>query len=294
MSESAPPAVLEQRNLPVPPAVSAFDKMADRFDARFGEWASVAAQRNAVRRHLLAAFPAGSHLLELAGGTGEDALFMAARGRSVLLTDGSPAMIAQAHAKAAAAGLADHVSTRQLLLEQLDAASGDPRDSGLARVFDGAWSNFAGLNCVADLRPVARGLARLLPHRAAALLVMFGPLPPGEVLTQLVRGNPRAAFRRLRRGAADARIGGVGFDVHYPAPWTVARAFAPWFRLHRVRGIGVFVPPSAAEPFISRLPRLVGTLEALDRVAAAPLALLGDHLLLHFVRTADRIDGGYA
>jgi SAM-dependent methyltransferase len=284
--------MLRQPPLPVPPAVAAFDLMAERFDERFGEWASVAAQRNAVRRHLLATFPPASHLLELAGGTGEDALFMAAHGRSVLLTDGSRAMMARAAAKAAAAGVTDRVSTRQLVLERLDAAAVDARELGGTHSFDGAWSNFAGLNCVADLRPVARGLARLLPHGASALLVMFGPLPPAEIVTQLVRGDPQAAFRRLRRRRSNARIGGMGFDVHYPAPRAVARVFTPWFRLHRIRGIGVFVPPSAAEPFISRHPRILRMLERLDRAVAAPLALLGDHVLLHFVRTAERVDGG--
>lgn len=296
---SAPPAspAIPRETRPPPPAVAAFDAMADRFDGRFSEWASVAAQRRAVRRHLLAAFPAGSHLLELAGGTGEDALFMAGQGRTVMLTDGSPAMVARARAKAAAAGLADRLAARQLVLEQLDAATASDTDDRTfedVRSFDGAWSNFAGLNCVADLRPVARGLARLLPGGASALLVVFGPLPPGEVLTQLVRGDIRSAFRRLHRGGSAARIGGLGFDVHYPSPRTIARAFAPWFMLRRMRGIGVFVPPSAAEPFISRLPRLVRTLEALDRLAEAPLAQLGDHVLLHFVRTPVGVDRGTA
>jgi hypothetical protein len=61
--------------------------------------------------------------------------------------------------------------------------------------------------------------------------------------------------------------------------------FAPWFTLVRTRGIGVFVPPSAAEPFLSRHPRLLNLLEALDRAAAAPLAWLGDHVLLDFQRS---------
>ena len=39
---------------------------------------SVAAQRRSVRRELLGAFPPGARLLELGGGTGEDALFLAA------------------------------------------------------------------------------------------------------------------------------------------------------------------------------------------------------------------------
>src|SRR5205814_2762020 len=73
------------------PAICAFDALAPVFDARFGEWRSVAAQRNAVRRALLDAFPEGASLLELGGGTGEGALFLAACGRRVLTTDGAPA-----------------------------------------------------------------------------------------------------------------------------------------------------------------------------------------------------------
>jgi len=268
---------------PLPAAVEAFERMAPDFDARFGAWESVAAQRRAVRRYLLAAFPTGARLLELAGGTGEDALFLAAEGRTVVLTDGSPAMVARASAKAAQAGLGHRVTTRQLLLEELESTAHRMEAGG---AFDGAYANFAGLNCVADLRPVARGLARLLPEGAPVLLVVFGPLPPGEILTQLLRGRPGHALRRLRRRGAAARVDGAGFQVHYPTPRSVARSFSPWFRRVRVRGIGVLVPPSAAEPFISRAPLLVRTLERMDRLLAMPLALLGDHVLLHLVRTA--------
>jgi SAM-dependent methyltransferase len=267
----------------LPPAVAAFDAVADRFDERFGEWQSVAAQRRAVQRQLLAAFPVGSHILELAAGTAEDALFLAARGRRVMATDGSPAMVRQACRKAVAAGCTDRLHVRELLLEDIEAAVDQ---LSVAGSFDGAYSNFAGLNCVADLRPVARGLAQLLPAGAPALVVMFGPFAPGEVVVQLMRGDVRAAARRLGRGGAAARLGGRAFHVQYPAPRQVARSFEPWFRLERVRGIGIFVPPSAAEPAISRLPGLLRALEMMDTIAAAPLALLGDHVLLHFRRTA--------
>src|SRR6188768_3029694 len=81
------------------PAGAAFDAVADRFDALFDPWLSVAAQRAAVREELLAAFPEGSHLLEIGGGTGADAPGMIAQGRSVLLTDASPAMVRAAARK---------------------------------------------------------------------------------------------------------------------------------------------------------------------------------------------------
>ena len=81
------------------PALKAFDAVAPVFDTRFGEWLSVEAQRAAVRRTLLSAFPSGGSILELGGGTGEDAAWLARHGFDVTLTDGSPAMVAIAQEK---------------------------------------------------------------------------------------------------------------------------------------------------------------------------------------------------
>ncbi|HEX7614263.1 MAG TPA: class I SAM-dependent methyltransferase [Thermoanaerobaculia bacterium] len=265
----------------LPPAVRAFDALAGAFDERFGAWESVAAQRRAVRRALLAAFPEGASLIELGGGTGEDALFLARHGRRVLVTDGAPKMAARTNEKARAASLEGRVSAERVSLEDLDTWAAARKDT----IFDGAFSNFASLNCIADRRPVAQGLARLLPPGRRALLVVFGPCCPGETLVLLARGRGRAAFRRLARAPAPARVGGETFTVTYPAPWTLAREFAPFFRLKDTLGIGVFVPPSAAEPAVSRFPRFLGALETLDRNFARPLALLGDHVLLDFERT---------
>ena len=270
------------------PAIDAFDAIAHEFDGRFAEWKSVAAQRRAVRRQLLGAFPAGSRLLELGGGTGDDALFLAERGRHVVLTDGSPAMVACAAEKVRAAGWQQRIEARELALEQL--SNVDTHWSETA--FDGAYSNFAALNCVVNLAPVARGLAALLRPSASALLVVFGRWAAGEILTQLAQGNPRTAFRRFARGSVPARISGHEFTVRYPSVSDFRRTFAPFFRLVRVRGIGVFVPPSAAEPTISSHQRLIAALEKLDRIASAPLRFFGDHVLLHFVRTTAPVKTG--
>src|SRR5690606_11984021 len=149
--------------------------------------------------------PPGARLLELGGGTGEDAVFLAAHERRVLLTDGAPRMVAEAAARAQRAGLTGRIETRTLLLEEVEAFARERRRAEGAR-FDGAYSNFAALNCVPDLTPIARGLAMLLRPGASAVLVLFGPLPPGEILVQLVHGDVRAAFRRLSRGPVPARL----------------------------------------------------------------------------------------
>ncbi len=270
----------------LPPAVRAFDLTADRFDQRFGEWRSVAAQRCAVRRYLLHTFPAGSRLLELAAGTGDDAVFMLEQGYQVTLTDGSPRMVVRAREKVQRSGF--DAPVEQAVLERLDAFADHLQGRG-TELFDGAYSNFAAFNCVADLPATGAGLARLLRPGAACLLVVFGPYSMGEVVVELIKRNPAAAFRRFRSGPAPARLGGEHFTVWYPRPRDFARAFAPWFRLRSVRGIGVLVPPSAAEPWISRFPRVVNAMEAADRLLSAPLAYLADHVLLHLERTNQTI-----
>ena len=191
------------------PAVKAFDAVAPAFDLRFGEWLSVEAQRAAVRRALLSAFPPRGRILELGGGTGVDAAWLAARGFDVTLTDGSPAMVAIAQAKLAPLGARASVAP----LEELEAFGEEHSMKG--QMFDGAFSNFASLNCVEDLRPVGRGLAKLLRPGASAMLVLFGTMSPGEMLVEALRGRPRQSFRRLRKGPVPARLGGQSFNVVY-------------------------------------------------------------------------------
>jgi ubiquinone/menaquinone biosynthesis C-methylase UbiE len=264
----------------MPAAARAFDAVAPHFDARFGGWLSVAAQRRAVRRRLLAALPIGARVLELGGGTGEDAVWMAQHGFQVLLTDASPAMVLQARAKLAPYGAQAEVAAA----EDLPRFAADQLRRG-GRPFDAVLSNFAPLNCVEDLAPVARGLATLIRPGGHAMLVLFGSHPPGEMITEILHRRPHQALRRLGSGPKPARIGAANFTIVYHRGRAVRNAMAPWFRLKRGIGVGVFVPPSAAEPWISRHPRFLGMLEALDRLVERPLAGLGDHILYHFERT---------
>jgi ubiquinone/menaquinone biosynthesis C-methylase UbiE len=263
------------------PAAFAFDAVASTFDTRFGAWHSVAAQRRAVRAALLREFPTGGHILELGGGTGEDAVFLAERGFDLLLTDPSPTMVTLAKAKLTPLGAQAQIAAGE---EMEDFATSHLSAGGA--MFDGAFSNFAPLNCVADLGQVARGLARLLKPGAPAMLVLFGTFCPGEMVTEVLRSRPHLALRRYRHNEVPARLAKREFNVVYHRRAAMQRAFAPWFVLETRLGIGVTVPPSAAEPWISQQPRLLAAMEMLDRILARPLAMLGDHVLYQFRRTS--------
>jgi ubiquinone/menaquinone biosynthesis C-methylase UbiE len=263
------------------PAAQAFDAIAPGFDERFGAWRSVSAQRRAVRTALLREFPKHGHIVELGGGTGEDALFLAESGYNVVMTDPSPTMVALASAKLSPFGA------------QAEIAGGEEFEdfaarhlSGGGQLFDGAFSNFAPLNCVLDLGPVARGVARLLKRGAPAMLVVFGTSCPGEMMTEMLRRRPNQTLRRCKSGPISARLAKREFSIVYHRRAALVRTFAPWFVLEKRLGIGITVPPSAAEPWISRQPRLLTALEGIDRLLSRPLAMLGDHVLYQFRRTA--------
>lgn len=261
------------------PAALAFDTIALQFDLRFGQWLSVAAQRRAVRAALLQVFPPGGLILELGGGTGEDAMFLAERGFEMFLTDPSPSMVSLTKTKLTPFNARADV----LAGEELEDFASRHLSAGGA-LFDGAFSNFAPLNCIVDLEPVARGLARLLKPGAAAILVLFGTLCPGEMVTEVLQGRPRQALRRLKRGKIQAQLAKHHFHVIYHRRAALLRAFAPWFVLEKRLGIGVTVPPSAAEPWMSKHPRLLGFMEAMDCVVSRPMAIFGDHVLYQFRR----------
>jgi ubiquinone/menaquinone biosynthesis C-methylase UbiE len=133
-------------------AATAFDRVAHSYDDVFTRSVIGRAQRNQVWQRLLAAFQPGQRILELNCGTGEDARFLAQKGRSVVACDASSVMLEVAEGRGKLEAGSGGIEYRQLANEDLSVLLGQES-------FDGAFSNFSGLNCVADLQPVARNLA---------------------------------------------------------------------------------------------------------------------------------------
>ncbi|HWG58243.1 MAG TPA: class I SAM-dependent methyltransferase [Candidatus Acidoferrales bacterium] len=264
----------------VDPPWIAFDGIAETYDDSFTRSAVGRAQRRAVWSALDRAFHRGDHVLELNCGTGEDALHLARRGVSVAACDASPGMIAVAHRRKAAEAADLPIRFEVLRTEDL---------ALLRRYlsFDGVFSNFSGLNCVADLQPVARTLSRLVKSGGRVLICLSTRICASEIVYYMARGSARKALRRVH-GTAIARLGNHHVDVRYPTIRQIQRAFAPWFVLCDARAIGLFVPPSFAEPWAAAHPRSLRQLERLDRwLRAWPLLRgIGDHVLLEFRKAA--------
>ena len=261
-----------------PPAALVFDQMASEYDDVFTNSMIGRAQRETVWNMLTQIFGSGDHILELNCGTGEDALFLARNGVSVTACDTSEQMIRIASSRLRTEAPHAAVEFNLLPTERL-------RDLKTTATFDGAFSNFSGLNCVADLKQTADDLATLLATGTPLLICLSTRFCVWEMLWFLAHGNLRKAFRRCS-GHATAKVGDVIVDVYYPTVSMLQSLFSPSFALRSYRGIGVTVPPSYAESWIRMHPKLLKIFRTIDRsISALPgFRVLGDHVLLHFER----------
>jgi SAM-dependent methyltransferase len=153
-------------------------------------------------------FHPGDRIVDLGCGPGEDAVHLMSRGVKVLGIDSALGMVEIARTRG--------VDAQHMAIEQAASLTG---------AFDGAISNFGALNCVADLGELSESLARLVrPGGRLALCVMS-------------RFCWRDDWRHLReRWSGHARWRGI--DVHYRTARSIARTFAPHFKLHRRVSIG--------------------------------------------------------
>ncbi|AGY58773.1 class I SAM-dependent methyltransferase [Gloeobacter kilaueensis] len=258
---------LPQQNYP---AEAFFDSLAADYDRRYALSVVGRLQRGQVWQHVSGLFARGGSLVEFGCGTGIDAEYLAGGGLWVLATDPSNSMLALTAQRCA--GL-PQVRTCQLFAERV---------GELEEHFDGAFSNFAALNCVDDLAAFAAHLASKLPPGAPVAFCLFGRLCLWEMAAYAVCGRWAQAFRRLRPGLVAASIGdGQSISVRYHSARQVRQAFAPWFHLEGQRAIGLFVPPTYFDKWVRSLPGLLGVLDRLDRTIGHlwPFAFLGDHIL---------------
>jgi hypothetical protein len=144
--------------------------------------------------------------------------------------------------------------------------------------YDGAFSNFGALNCVAELGGVSANLARLIRPGGVVAICTLGRFCAWEFLYYSVRGQFRKALRRTRGSAPSS----LGIAVCYPSVARLAAAFRPAFKVRSWMGIGLTVPPS----YVWLPALLVRLFGACDRaLARLPLLRsLADHRLVIFVR----------
>jgi hypothetical protein len=152
-------------------------------------------------------------------------------------------------------------------------------------MFDGALSNFSGLNSVVDLNQAACELASVVSRGGPVVVCVSSRFCLPETLWFLFHGKFRKAFRRSY-GVATVRRHDRAVTIYYPSSREIRRAFSSFFIMRSCTGIGVAVPPLYLEPIFRKYPRLVRLLRVAENgICHVPLLRrMGDHMLLHFER----------
>jgi ubiquinone/menaquinone biosynthesis C-methylase UbiE len=257
-------------------AGTVFDRIAASYDHDFTDSLIGRAQRSLVWKVLLKTFRPNDNVLELNCGTGEDALFLASNGISVFACDASQQMIFQAESRLQKREPAPPIVFCHLPTERIT-------DLDPSLRFDGAFSNFSGLNCVADLASVSNNLSSLIKTGGSLVLCLSTRVCLTEIVYYALQGEWRKGIRRCK-GESLATLEGAALKVYYPTLRQIVRSFKPNFRLRSVRGVGVAIPPSYLECWARRHTTAFGLLCHLETLLARLpiLRTSGDHILLCF------------
>jgi ubiquinone/menaquinone biosynthesis C-methylase UbiE len=258
---------------------AAFDQAAAEYDRDFSETELARTLRQSVWDRLAANFKTGDHILELNCGTGEDAIWLARHGMQVTATDVSLEMLNVARKKIVEAELNGRID-----LQRLDLAL----PTGFENFsLDGVLSNFGGLNCVHNLHPIANFLGARIKPDGKLILVPMNRWCAWEIVWHVLHLQFRTAFRRLKSSGSEAVIGAEKIRVWYPSIRSLRKTFEPQFKLERIIGLGIFLPPSYLERSLAWHPKWFRWLNRLEQKFNRyfPLNRLGDHVILEFDRT---------
>jgi SAM-dependent methyltransferase len=267
----------------------AFTRYAPYYDEEQSENAIARWTRARSLQVLRRTFRQGDRVLEIGCGTGEEALYLAARGVDVLATDASEGMIEVVRAKIAAIqavrGSTIRVTPQVLAAREIGRLVAECGPSSFA----GAYSSFGPLNCEADLRPIASALADLVQPSGKVVISLLNRFCAWETTWHLAKLQRRRAFRRWA-GYAEATVraewGDQRIPVYYWTPGGVERLFSPYFKATRRTALTWALPPPYLERLVKGRPGLFRLLAKVELSLAHlwPFNSVGDHVLLEMVR----------
>jgi len=257
---------------------SVFDHLAPDYDESFTDRPPAQWLRQQVRNRLVRLLPNEANILDIGCGTGDDALWFASQGHSVVATDVSDGMLEQTRLKCDQAS--EEIRSR-ISIARFDAATALDFDAPGKHQFDLILSNFGALNCVAELQTIFAWIVKHISPKGVVALTLMGRFCAWETAGFTLRGDFRRASRRWR-GKSTYEIGGVSQPVWYHSPSTVRQMAAGFLAEKAVYGIGVMVPSTEFFPVCERNPRLFRALAAAeDRLARFwPFNRMGDHYLM--------------
>ena len=256
-------------------AAEAFNRQSSLFDAIYAPNIIIQYKRERVRSNVERFLAPRSNILELNAGTGEDAIYFAAKEHTVHATDIAEEMQNVLKQKVKQYNLQSRITTETCSFTRLESL----QNKG---PYDLIFSNFAGLNCTGDLDEVLQSFSSLLKPNGLATLVVMPRFCLWEFLLFL-KGNFKTAFRRFKsKNGVTAHIEGTYFKCWYYSPAFIEQRLKYEFELLGVEGLCTIVPPSYFENFPSKHPNLFRRLiKAENKMKSKwPWKIIGDYFII--------------
>jgi SAM-dependent methyltransferase len=266
--------------------ITAFDQIADKYDADFTSTLIGTAQRNIVHKYLEKILSSNGipiepgqvpQILELNCGTGEDAVFFAKKGCNVLATDISEKMLDITKQKIEAEGLTDKICAEKLDIYELDKIMFDNK-------FDLIFSNFGGINCIRKdrLNRLPAAFRKNLNHSGRLIMVVMPQLCLWEIFYFLMKTESGKAFRRRNDSGLNVKLEEAFVLTSYYSPKYISELFSDTFKIVSLNPVGFFIPPTYLENFFAKRERIFQLIEHLENYVKnwSLLSSFSDHYII--------------
>jgi ubiquinone/menaquinone biosynthesis C-methylase UbiE len=255
-----------------------FNRIAEIYDTDFTHSQTGILQRERVYYYLKKNLDHRSNLsvLELNCGTGEDAVWLAKQGCTVLATDISETMILVAKEKVFTHKLETEITCKALSIEQLDSLDTSVK-------YDLIFSDFGGLNCVApeDLKKISRSLQELLKPNGRFIGVIMSRFCWWETLYFTLKGQFKKAWRRRAKEAIAAPLTPTTtVDTWYYSPKEFSGLLQAEFKKQEVHPVGFMLPPSYLDNWFKNKPFLMRILNRLEKISPSSCSKWSDHYMI--------------
>lgn len=251
-----------------------FDYIASQYDETFTNTKIGKYQRELVYQFLEAEINEFNEksILELNGGTGEDAVWMAKKGAEVTCTDISNEMLEVAKQK----GKELSISHKILDIKELIKATNKEK-------YDVVFSNFGGLNCLNhhELKAFLNEVKHILKPNGKLIMVIMPSFCLWETNYFLTKLKFINAFRRLSKNGVYAQVENNKVKTYYYSPKFVKK-HKKSLTISSVKPVGFFIPPSYLEPFFSSRPKFLNWLWKMENKIKNKsfFASLSDHYFI--------------